>query len=259
MVRVLGHNPGKFTLQGTNTYLIDVGESLVLLDTGERDRPEYVRDLAAALDDTRKPVRLVVLSHWHRDHTGGLSDVLRLTGDVRVVKVPSPEHDAEMALEYIGDGATLEGLQVIHTPGHTDDSLCLWLESERLLFTGDTILGHGTPVFEALAPYMASLERLRDTLAGEYTILPAHGAPISDGPAKVREYIAHRLERERQVFESLTHGAATAEGIVERVYGDTIPRSLVPAAAHSVSLHLDKLELEGRVSRCDQQWTVIQE
>jgi glyoxylase-like metal-dependent hydrolase (beta-lactamase superfamily II) len=93
---------------------------------------------------------------------------------------------------------------------------------------------------------MASLERLLAERPG--VIYPAHGPRIADGVGKLREYIAHRLERERQILAALADGCEQVAEIVRRVYS-AYPEALHAAAASSVSAHLRKLEAEGRV-RC---------
>jgi glyoxylase-like metal-dependent hydrolase (beta-lactamase superfamily II) len=124
------------------------------------------------------------------------------------------------------------------------------LEEERSLFSGDNVLGVGTTVIPGgsgdLGLYMASLHRL---LALEPTrIYPAHGPCIEDGTAKLREYIAHRLEREAQIIAAIEGGAAHVSEMVEIIYA-AYPKALHAAAGASVSAHLLKLEAELRVAR----------
>jgi glyoxylase-like metal-dependent hydrolase (beta-lactamase superfamily II) len=145
------------------------------------------------------------------------------------------------------DGATLRG---IHTPGHAPDHLCYVLEEERALFSGDNVLGVGTTVIPAhggdLLDYMNSLERL--LALGPERIYPAHGPCIEDGRAKIREYIDHRSDRERQIVEALgALGPSPVRDVVKRVYTD-VPEVLHGAAALSVTSHLLKLEREGRAA-----------
>ena len=93
---------------------------------------------------------------------------------------------------------------------------------------------------------MASLERI---LAERPTrIYPAHGPCIEDGPAKIREYIAHRLERDEQILAAMDQGATTVVEIVKIVYA-AYPESLHAAAGQSVTSHLRKFEKENRARR----------
>ena len=91
--------------------------------------------------------------------------------------------------------------------------------------------------------YLESLERLLARPAT--TLLPAHGPPIPDGPAKLREYLAHRRMREARVLGALSDTPATLAALLPSAYGDT-PRGLWPLAERSLLAHLDKLCREGR-------------
>jgi len=141
-------------------------------------------------------------------------------------------------------------LRALHTPGHAPDHLCYYLEEDRVLFTGDVILGAGTSVIPVdggdMTLYFRTLERLLELDID--CIYPAHGPRIPDAHGKIREYLEHRIERERQVLAALRSGRRTVEAIVARVYAET-PRFLHPAAGQSVRSHLIKLEREGRAKR----------
>lgn len=128
-------------------------------------------------------------------------------------------------------GGDLPELQVLHTPGHTADSVSLLcrgvlpdldkpsdaaLESESILFTFDTVLGHGTAVFEDLRAYMSSLSTCIDTLeetgrSQPVKLFPGHGEIIEDGLAKLKEYRRHRQDREDQVIAALTGTGAAPQ------------------------------------------------
>merc|ERR1712039_788200 len=125
------------------------------------------------------------------------------------------------------EGATL---RVLHTPGHANDHAALVLEEEQAMFTGDNVLGTGTPVFRDLPLYLQSLQRMQSERP---TVLyTSHGPMVSDGEALIAEYIEHRDARVRQVQEKLmsVNGAwCTAEEITRRIY-TTHPEHLVQAA-----------------------------
>ncbi|MBW2269164.1 MAG: beta-lactamase-like protein 2 [Deltaproteobacteria bacterium] len=256
VVVALGQNPGLFTGPGTNTYLVGTGAERVLLDTGE-GRPEYLPVLAQALERAGGVrIQEIVVSHGHPDHLGGAPSVIEEHGALRVSKCPWPAMDDRHALDLtpIGDGALVETegatLRAVHTPGHAEDHLCFVLEEERAIFSGDNVLGVGTTVIPPeggdLLDYMSSLERLLAEAPG--SIYPAHGPKIEDGTGKIREYIAHRLEREAQIVEAVEAGLCEIAAIVKRVYA-AYPAALHAPAAATVAAHLIKLEREGRVQR----------
>ncbi|MFI5217339.1 MAG: MBL fold metallo-hydrolase [Candidatus Limnocylindria bacterium] len=256
VVVALGQNPGIFTGPGTNTYLIGTGPQRILLDTGE-GRPAYLDVLERACARAGVTgLQEIVLTHGHPDHMGGVAGVLERFGPLRVSKLPWPGNDEHYACELtpIGDGALLRTpgatLRAVHSPGHAQDHLCFVLEEEGSLFSGDNVLGVGTTVIPSkggdLLDYLRSLERL--LAQAPRAIYPAHGPRIPDGVAKIREYLAHRAQREAQILEALGQGLSRIPEMVRRIYA-AYPESLHGAAAMSVASHLRKLEREGRVSR----------
>ncbi len=257
VVVVRGQNPGPFTGPGTNSYLVGTGSRPLLIDPGS-GVPSYLPLLEEALVREvggEAPAEILV-THVHPDHIGGAADVLARFGPLRVSKMPWPGRDERFGLTldpiregdvFRTDGATL---RAIHTPGHAQDHICFYLEEERALFTGDVVLGAGTTVIPLdggdMGLYLASLERMLDLELER--IYPGHGPLIPDPKAKLREYIEHRHERERQIVAAVRAGATTVERMVERIYTET-PRKLWPAAGQSVLSHLCKLEREQRAER----------
>ena len=262
---VLGHNPSPFTGPGTNTYIVGTSKRPLLLDTGQ-GLAIYAGLLEAALKELSGSSELerIVVTHAHVDHLGGVRQVTERFGEMEVLKMPWEGHDAPAGrISAIGHDAVVhtEGatLRAIFTPGHSPDHLCYYLEEERALFTGDVVLGAGTTVIPDdtgdLGEYMDSLRRL---LALDIeTIYPGHGPVIRNPKEKIRDYIAHRELRERQVLEALAHGDGPLEvmAIVKKIYVD-VPEYLHLAAASSVRSHLRKLEREGRVVEHEKRWSV---
>lgn len=249
--RVLGLNPGMMTGPGTNTYLVGRRDP-ILLDTGA-GVPDYVPLLERYLGERgwRRPSR-VVLTHRHLDHLGGVAQLRERFPGLRVSKRLHRDAGLPDGIEDLRDGEKVEGdgvtLLPVYTPGHASDHLCYYLVEERALFTGDVVLAGSTTVIPAgdgdLLDYMSSLERLLGLDVRR--IYPAHGPVIEDGPGRIREYIEHRLMRERQILEALGDGLVTIPTMVERIYAD-VPQNLHRVAAQSVESHLKKLAREGRV------------
>jgi ribonuclease/clavin/mitogillin len=263
---VLGHNPSPFTGPGTNTWLIGTGDRPILLDTGQ-GVPIWIDLLDSALKELfhGDGIDRIVLTHAHVDHIGGVKQVREKYGEHQVFKMPWPEHDAPAggSLVAIEGDAVVEApgvtLRAIHTPGHAPDHLCYYLEEEKALFTGDVVLGAGTTVIPDdtgdLAQYMDSLNRLLQL--DLETIYPAHGPVIRKPKEKIREYIAHRELRERQVLGALSKDEPReVMAMVKQIYAD-VPEYLHQAAASSVRSHLKKLRKEGRVVEHDKKWSLV--
>jgi endoribonuclease LACTB2 len=261
---VLGQNPSAFTGPGTNTYIVGTSTRPLLLDTGQ-GVAVYIDLLEAAMKELSKSSELerIVLTHAHVDHLGGVKQVTERFGSMEVLKMPWEGHDAPAgSISQIGHDSVVETegvtLRAVHTPGHAPDHLCYYLEEERALFTGDVVLGAGTTVIPDdtgdLGEYMDSLHRLLEL--DLETIYPAHGPVIRNPREKIKEYIAHRELRERQVIAALKDEPLEPMAIVKKIYVD-VPEYLHPAAASSVRSHLKKLKRDGRVVEHEKRWSLV--
>jgi glyoxylase-like metal-dependent hydrolase (beta-lactamase superfamily II) len=250
--RVLGLNPGMMTGPGTNTYLVGRRHP-ILVDTGagvEGYVPLFERYLRER--GWPRPER-VILTHRHRDHLGGVAHLRERFPGLPVAKMLWKDTELPEGIADLRDGQRVEGdgvtLIPIHTPGHASDHLCFYLEEERALFTGDLILNGSTTVIPEedgdLGLYMDSLRRVQEL--DVQRIYPAHGPVVEDAPAKIREYIEHRLLRERQILDALGNGAATIPEMVKIIYAE-VPVALHKMAGQSVHSHLKKLKRDGRVT-----------
>jgi glyoxylase-like metal-dependent hydrolase (beta-lactamase superfamily II) len=118
----------------------------------------------------------------------------------------------------------------------------------RVALTGDAVLGEGSvfiaPDPGALAGYLDALRALRARALD--VLLPGHGPPVDDPAAKLDEYIAHRLDRERRLVAALEAGRRSVDELLDDVWDDA-PAALRPAAAVTLAAHLDKLADEGRL------------
>ncbi|KAI9482795.1 MAG: lactamase, beta 2 [Benjaminiella poitrasii] len=269
--RILGLNPGKFTLQGTNTYLLGTGPQKILLDCGE-GKPDYLPLLESSLTDINPNAYIsdIIISHGHLDHWGGLPDLLKSQTlnahePIRIHKHPVPagrnvhymdQFDFPSTRELQDDqfiaveGATL---RVLYTPGHTADHCTFWLEEEQSLFTADCVLGQGTAVFDDLSEYIDGLQRL--VQLKPQRLYPGHGPLIdANATAKIQSYIDHRLEREQQIMHLFSspqdNHVLSSLDIVQVLYKE-YPESLHLSAARGIVLHLLKLQKDGKLTTVD--------
>ncbi len=237
-------NPSPHTLTGTNTYLLGRGR-VIVIDPGPDD-PAHVNAVLHQISAAGGALGLILVTHSHADHLGA-ARALAAGGPVPIRRWGAGD-------DPLTDGETVEeggvALRALYTPGHAADHVAFHWAAERVLFSGDLILGAGTVVLQArdgaLEEYLASLERVaRLDLA---MIAPGHGPLIGDPAARIAGYLAHRRMREGQVLEALAGEARTPGEIVGVIYRDLDP-SLHPAAESTVRAHLLKLVREGRARR----------
>lgn len=237
---LLCDNPGRMTLDGTNTWVLRGrgSDEMVVIDPGPDDRDEHIERLAAV-----GRIALVLISHRHEDHTGGIDRLVDLTG--AVVRSVGSGFQRGMG-GSLADGEVIDAaglrITVLATPGHTADSLSFLLDDAVL--TGDTVLGRGTTVIDkedgALGDYLESLHRLRGL--GHRRVLPGHGPDLEDLTAVADTYLAHRHDRLDQIRGALRDlgDDATARSVVEHVYTD-VDEKLWDVAEWSVQAQLDYL------------------
>ncbi len=183
---VLASNPSPMTLDGTNTWLIaEPGSSSALVVDPGPDEERHLRRVSDMVTAAGQRVSKILLTHGHPDHAEGAAAFAAMTG--APVLAADPAH--RLGGEGLAPGYTLTAagteLQVVATPGHSADSVCLLLPADGALLTGDTVLGRGTTVIAgdgSLADYLGSLERLR-ALADQArlrVLLPGHGPLLAD-------------------------------------------------------------------------------
>lgn len=225
---------------------------VVVIDPGPDDRAHVARVLACATASGRR-VALILLTHHHIDHRGAADALAHATG-ARVRGWTDPEAPLRDGEDIAVDAGRL---QVLHTPGHARDHVAFYWESERVLFSGDLILGEGTvnitPPGGSMADYLQSLQRVASLNLA--VIAPGHGPLVHAPHQRITEYLAHRRRREQQVLELLADGPQTVQALVATIYPDLDPR-LRAAAEGTVAAHLQKLVDEGRVHHTHASFTL---
>lgn len=264
VMRLTAPNPGMMTGPGTNSYIVGTAASgYVVIDPG----PDDAAHIRRLYDATAGDIRAIVCTHSHADHSPAAKPLQALCAVAQVTPpilgLPSGAH-ARANARFAPDKTLqnqellrliprrLEGdfthtLQVIHTPGHAANHLCLILVEDGLLFSGDHILNGSTPVIDPpdgnMVAYLDSLDVLSAACMAheiEY-ILPAHGYVLHQAPQVITHLKAHRLKREAKiaaVMQALPQGSL--DEWVAKAYDDAPPR-LWPVAKRSFLAHVERI------------------
>ena len=267
IVCILAPNPSPMTFKGTNTYIINNGE-LAIIDPGPLDQEHFnnILDVTAG-----RPVKYIFITHSHVDHSPlakklsvelntpiygyGASDAGLSSTMLSLIDSGYESGSEGIDYEFNPDNLIENDenfklndnvISAIHTPGHMGNHVCFLYD--KVLFSGDHVMGWATsmvsPPYGDLTQFMASCRLLQTK---EFDIfLPGHGAPVTNPSERLNFILNHRLERERQIKETIKNTTLTSLEITEIVYTD-IDNSLIPAATRNVFAHLIDLNERGLV------------
>lgn len=253
----------------TNCFIVGRKE-FVVIDAASKDDSELANlfQLTDSFIERGFVCREIIVSHLHKDHFGGESVLQNHFRAKFGLEIPISAHkitaeslrgkvefqkfieDEEVIRLKDEAGAEFE-LKALLTPGHARGHLAFYDEELGFLLTSDNVVGAGTvliaPPEGDMAVYLRSLERMKNLPHLKY-LCGSHGAAVTDARGKIEEYIAHRLEREKQILEAIEQGARKAEEIAEKVYQNLNPQ-IFSLAVKSVSAHLAKIEQEGLIKK----------
>lgn len=252
--RVIANNPGPFTYTGTGTYIVGSKE-LAVIDPGPLDDNHLEAILTATKDEK---ITHIMVTHTHNDHSPLAKSLKERTGaliysfDQNSINIGENNkfeegYDNKFSCDIkLKDGDLIRGgdwtLEAIHTPGHTSNHLCYSLKEEKILFSGDHVMGWSTTVIVPpdgdMEDYIQSLEKLlrRD----DKNYLPTHGKMIENPKELVKKYITHRSSREDQIIKTIKSGNNKIIDIVKVIYVD-VDKRLYPAASMSTLAHLTRM------------------
>jgi len=210
-------------VRGANAYLVKQDDDIIVVDTGLPGNAGKIIDYVQSIGCRPSDVKTIVLTHSDMDHAGSVAhlkeetnakvaiheaDAPRLSGEKEpkavkgVLRLFLRTMSAFMRFKrmkadlLLKDSDTIDGMTVIHTPGHTDGSICLYLPG-RALFVGDALLtNHGTVLSLPRRSMSTDLDQAKESIKRiselKYSVLlPGHGPPIDQNASMiVKEFVA---------------------------------------------------------------------
>jgi glyoxylase-like metal-dependent hydrolase (beta-lactamase superfamily II) len=211
-------------IRGANSYLIHSQDEAMIVDTGMPGNETRILDYAKSLGIEPSSISTIILTHPDIDHAGSVAkqkaqtnakvaiheaDAPRLSGEKKLKEVKGA---LGLVLKVMGvfirfnpvtpdvllkDSDKIDGVTIIHTPGHTEGSVSVYIPGEALL-VGDALR---TTRFESLRlPAMTlDMERAKESIKRiselTYTcLLPGHGPPIKhDASTKVKQFVDNQF------------------------------------------------------------------
>ncbi|MCI4343318.1 MAG: MBL fold metallo-hydrolase [Thermoplasmata archaeon] len=198
----------------THVYLVkDQGATWTLIDTGLPGAHEKVTAYLAKIHVEPRAIKKILITHLHRDHTGSLKHLAKVTGArtfahwieaAYIAEKPkydgpgSPPAEPFHVDETLKDGDSLDaagGLIAYHTPGHTPGHTAYYQAERKLLFSGDLFFGSGghldltPPEYSHHVP-TAQISARRMSQLSVDSLLSYHGGPVlTAGGVEVRKLV----------------------------------------------------------------------
>lgn len=214
---------------GAGVYLISTGDELTLIDTGYRNKATVILRRIYRLGLSPSHINHIIITHHHPDHIGSLAVLKNITkakiiahkADVPYIegslRQPGPFHPAllkrvvagiEILLNtepvnvdiQVNDADELPvagGISIIHTPGHTPGSMCIYLKQKNMVFCGD-LIAHLLDIKLPSLPFSYDIPLLKKSVMklAEHdfnVICFGHGLPIKRNAGERVKDFAKRL------------------------------------------------------------------
>jgi glyoxylase-like metal-dependent hydrolase (beta-lactamase superfamily II) len=212
-------------VRGANAYLVKRDDGITVVDTGLPGNAGKIIDYVQSIGCQASDIKTIVLTHSDMDHSGSVArlkeetkarvaiheaDAPRLSGEKEPKAVKGvlglllramaavmrfKRMKADVLLK---DSDIVDRLTVIHTPGHTDGSICLYLPG-RALFVGDALLTDDERMLSLPRRSMSTdLDQAKESIKKvselEYSVLlPGHGPPIERNASAITKEFVTRL------------------------------------------------------------------
>ena len=257
--RILVPNPSAMTFRGTNTYLLGNNE-IAVIDPGPSIQSHF--DAIMGSLNASQVITHIFITHSHIDHSPLAKQLSEITS-APILAFGDSSEGKSVVMSNLSDLNGGEGIdynfkpdvfltnnQIIkskewsikslHTPGHMGNHMCFSWEEEKVLFSGDLVMGWATSMVSPpdgdLTDFMNSIKKLQHRTQDKL-FFPGHGAPIKNPSLRLQELYEHRKKREREILLSLKTGLATVSEITDSVYAD-LDKRLITAANRNVLAHL---------------------
>jgi len=197
-----------------NVYIVLSGDGYLLIDAGAPENDEkvikYINENGLDLNKCMG----IIVTHSHFDHIGCLSKLKRILKTKvishseeapyidsrkkarRIVEVEAVKVDVE-----VNDGDVINNLKVIHTPGHTPGSICLYHQIDKALFIGDLVINENDNLNEIPIKYSLNPDENRKSIKKVYEeldfeiLLPSHGKPIIGNAKEKMKMLIEKLAK----------------------------------------------------------------
>jgi len=194
-VTLLKKNPNIYTC---NAYLVRgnwnaIADVNTLIDVGT-DAYVYEELQTISTGVGKRRVEQVILTHEHFDHAGGLKKFVQVYEPI-VIAYSMLDGVNKQARNYqsvrIGDTEAI----IYLTPGHSNDSICIYCESEKTLFSGDTPLNIKTPGGTYLKTYLETLEKF--SLLQIDNIYSGHDDPVTENATDMIRFTLENVRKSK--------------------------------------------------------------
>lgn len=209
-------------VSGANSFLVIAAEGAAVIDAGLPGNERKIVEYSTSVGVEPAKLSYIILTHADIDHSGSVAKLKGLTGaKVAIHEADAPRLSGEKKLKEVKgamgllfgvmgpfmrftpvkpdvplkDSDRLLDLAVVHTPGHTEGSICLYKEKEAI-FVGDALRtdSAGTPGLPP-GPMTVDMEQAKESIrkisALQYALLlPGHGPPITkDASALLSSFV----------------------------------------------------------------------
>ena len=253
--------PGYFT--GASVIL---GDTVTLVDTGTPSSPEEaIFPYLKSVNRGTREISHLVLTHAHEDHFGGVPALLKASGAKVYVHELGKAHVLKLAERTSFDASRIVGvkhgdilelsnrkIEIIHTPGHSADSICLVDRELGLCISGDSVQGRGKArplLFYSSVAYTNSMQRLSqepiDTLMMGHPFPPFDQGVVRGG--QVAEILRDSLQAVEEIKNRVVNVLETAGRPLS--FDDIMSSGLFDVREISIEVVLEDLAEDGKVKR----------